>query len=124
MARVLVIEDEQQLRNLLLRALTEAGHEVIIARHGREGITLYETQPTDLVITDLVMPEQEGLETIKTLRRKFPRVKIIAMSGAMQKLNLDLLYIAEQFGAVRTLEKPFELGKFLDLVQEVLQLNN
>jgi len=68
-----------------------------------------------------VMPEQDGLETIRELRRRFPAVKIIAVSGAQQKLNLDLLYVAEKLGALRTLEKPFDIRKLVALVEELLQ---
>src|SRR5207249_2818281 len=116
MARVLVIDDEEQVVKLIREVLEGAGHEVLEARNGREGMKLYEAKPTDLVITDLVMPEQEGLETITALSRRFPGVKIIAISGAQQKLDLDLLYVAEKLGALRTLEKPFDIHKMADLV--------
>jgi DNA-binding NtrC family response regulator len=122
MARVLIIDDEEQVRKLIGEVLEEAGHEVVEARNGREGMKLYEANPADLVITDLVMPEQEGLETITGLRRRFPAVKIIAISGAQQKLDLDLLYVAEKLGALRTLEKPFEMQKLVALVEELLQV--
>ena len=121
MARVLVIDDEEQVRTLIREVLEGAGHEVMEARNGREAIKLYEAHPTDVVITDLVMPEQDGLETIRELRRRFPAVKIIAVSGAQQKLNLDLLYIAEKLGALRTMEKPFDIRKLVALVEELLQ---
>ena len=123
MARVLIIDDEEQVRKLIREVLEEAGHEVAEARNGREGMKLYEANPTDVVITDLVMPEQEGLETITALRRRFPSVKIIAISGAQQKLDLDLLYVAEKLGAIRTMEKPFEVRKLLALVEELLKVN-
>jgi DNA-binding NtrC family response regulator len=121
MARVLVIDDEVQVVKLIREVLEGAGHEVVEARNGREGMKLYEAKPTDLVITDLVMPEQEGLETITALRRQFPAVKIIAISGAQQKLDLDLLYVAEKLGAIRTLEKPFDIHRLADLVKELLK---
>jgi len=121
MARVLVIDDEEQVRTLIREVLEGAGHEVIEARNGREAMKLYEANPTCVVITDLVMPEQDGLETIREVRRRFPAVKIIAVSGAQQKLNLDLLYVAEKLGALRTLEKPFEIRKLVALVEELLQ---
>ena len=121
MARVLVIDDEEQVRTLIREVLEGAGHEVMEARNGREAMKLYEANPTDVVITDLVMPEQDGLETIRELRRRFPAVKIIAVSGAQQKLNLDLLYVAEKLGALRTMEKPFDIRKLVALVEELLQ---
>ena len=121
MARVLVIDDEEQVRTLIREVLEGAGHEVMEAGNGREAMKLYEANPTEVVITDLVMPEQDGLETIRELRRRFPAVKIIAVSGAQQKLNLDLLYVAEKLGALRTLEKPFDIRKLVALVEELLQ---
>ncbi len=121
MARVLVIDDEEQVRTLIREVLEGAGHEVMEAGNGREAMKLYEANPTNVVITDLVMPEQDGLETIRELRRRFPAVKIIAVSGAQQKLNLDLLYVAEKLGALRTLEKPFDIRKLVALVEELLQ---
>jgi len=121
MARVLVIDDEEQVRTLIREVLEGAGHEVMEARNGREAIKLYEAHPTDVVITDLVMPEQDGIETIRELRRRVPAVKIIAVSGAQQKLNLDLLYVAEKLGALRTMEKPFDIRKLVALVEELLR---
>jgi DNA-binding NtrC family response regulator len=121
MARVLVIDDEEQVRTLIREVLEGAGHEVMEAGNGREAMKLYEANPTNVVITDLVMPEQDGLEIIRELRRRFPAVKIIAVSGAQQKLNLDLLYVAEKLGALRTMEKPFDIRKLVALVEELLQ---
>jgi len=121
MARVLVIDDEEQVRTLIREVLEGAGHEVMEAGNGREAMKLYEANPTNVVITDLVMPEQDGLETIRELRRRFPAVKIIAVSGAQQKLNLDLLYVAEKLGALRTMEKPFDIRKLVALVEELLK---
>jgi len=121
MARVLVIDDEEQVRTLIREVLEGAGHEVMEAGNGREAMKLYEANPTNVVITDLVMPEQDGLEIIRELRRRFPAVKIIAVSGAQQKLNLDLLYVAEKLGALRTLEKPFDIRKLVALVEDLLQ---
>jgi len=121
MARVLVIDDEEQVRTLIREVLEGAGHEVMEAGNGREAMKLFEANPTSVVITDLVMPEQDGLETIRELRRRFPTVKIIAVSGAQQKLNLELLYVAEKLGALRTLEKPFDIRKLVALVEELLQ---
>jgi len=121
MARVLVIDDEEQVRTLIREVLEGAGHEVMEAGNGREAMKLFEANPTSVVITDLVMPEQDGLETIRELRRRFPTVKIIAVSGAQQKLNLELLYVAEKLGALRTLEKPFDIRKLVALVEELLK---
>lgn len=120
MARILVIDDEDQTRNMLLQVLQRAGHEVVTARDGSEGLQLYHTTLADLIITDILMPEKEGLETIIELRREFPNVKIIAMSGGGHKGNLNFLQAAKRLGAQRTLQKPFHLQEVIQLVTEVL----
>lgn len=121
MARILIIDDEDQSRNMLSQALTRAGYEVSTARDGSEGIELFRTVMADLIITDILMPGKEGLETIMELRRGFPAVKIIAMSGGGRSGNLNFLDIAERLGAQGVLQKPFHLQEVLQLVQEMLQ---
>lgn len=121
MARILIIDDEDQSRNMLSQALTRAGHEVFAASDGSEGIELFRSVMADLVITDILMPGKEGLETIIELRRDFSEVKIIAMSGGGRTGNLNFLDIAERLGAQRTLQKPFHLQEVFQLVQEVLE---
>src|SRR5437763_15450494 len=81
MARVLVIDDHTEIRELLRLTLQAAGYDVVVAPNGREGLEIHRERPAELVITDIFMPEQEGLETIQELRRQSPRPKIIAMSG-------------------------------------------
>src|SRR5260370_18462125 len=81
MARILVIDDDADMRTLLEHTLQSAGHEVVLAADGREGVQQYRTQPADLVITDLYMPIQQGLETIIQLRKEYPTVCIIALCG-------------------------------------------
>ena len=121
MARILVIDDEPEIRSMLADVLSEEGHEVVDAPDGRRGLALQRERAADLVITDIFMPEQEGIETILELRQAFPRVKIIAMSGGGERLRtLDYLPAAGHLGAVRTLAKPFELDAMLALVSEVL----
>jgi len=92
MARILIIDDDDTLRGIIAKSLTHAGHTVSQANNGRKGVALYRSAPTDLVITDLVMPEQEGMETIKILHQSFPTLPIIAMSGGLDgsPLYLDL----------------------------------
>jgi len=84
MARILVIDDDIQILEMLGQTLEREGYEVVDALDGKEGMRLYREAPTDLVITDIVMPEKEGVETIMELKRDFPDVKIIAMSGGGQ----------------------------------------
>jgi DNA-binding response OmpR family regulator len=108
MARILVIDDDVMLQVMLKEALTLLGHEVRQAFDGKEGARLCREAPPDLVLTDIMMPEQDGLQTIRELRRSCPEVKIIAMSGGSHVLpELDSLPFASKFGARQVLYKPF-----------------
>ncbi len=118
--RILLIEDEDQLRHGLRRLLEAAGYEVVEARNGREGVNQYRTTSIDLIITNILMPEQEGLETIRQLRQNNPAVKIIAISGGVAPGGMDILDMARRFGAQRTLAKPFSRDELMTTVQEVL----
>ena len=111
MARILVIDDEEPIRWLLSKILRTARHEVLQAGNGREGIEICERNAVDLVITDIVMPDTEGLETIRELRRRHPSLKIFAMSGAGPAIRLDVLSIASSFGARRTFRKTLLSGR-------------
>ncbi len=121
MARILVIDDEQNVRDLLRDVLEEDGHEVVEAPDGSVGYDLYRARPADLVITDLIMPNKEGLQTIFELRRDYPEIKIIAMSGGARMGRHDGLPIARTFGALRTFQKPFNLAELLQAVHELLE---
>lgn len=118
MARILIIDDDANLRTILGHALKEAGYEVGLAADGREGIKQHRAAPADLIITDLFMPEQEGLETIRQLHKEFPELAIIAMSG-IDPTN-TMLTIASKLGAARILQKPFGVEKLLKTLAEVL----
>ncbi len=108
MARILVIDDDVMLQRLLKETLTVLGHEVCQAFDGREGVGACRESPPDLVLTDVMMPEQDGLQTIRELRRLCPDVKIIAMSGGSFAFpQLDVLSLARHFGARQVLYKPF-----------------
>jgi CheY-like chemotaxis protein len=120
-ARILIIDDEDQPRRMLQQVLIRVGYDVVEARDGNEGLQLFRTSPTDLIITDILMPEKEGLETIIDLRREFPAVKIIAISGGGRTGNLNFLEVAKRLGAQRTLQKPFELQEMIAAVRELLQ---
>jgi len=124
MARVLIIDDNAPTRHMLRQALERAGYEVVDAPDGRAGIALQRTMPADVIITDILMPEQEGLETIRELRRDFPTTKIIAISGGGQIGTYNFLTIAERLGARRALQKPFGLQEILDAVEEMLQVQD
>ena len=120
MASILLVDDDEQFRTMLSESLSQAGYEVNEARDGREGIQSYRDHPCDLIITDLIMPEKEGLETIQELRRRYPEVKIIAISGGSRHGSFDYLKMAQAFGARRMLAKPFTRMEILEAVSQVL----
>jgi CheY-like chemotaxis protein len=116
MARILVIDDEELARFTMREILESAGHAVEEAKNGAQGISLQRSQPFDVVITDIIMPEKEGVQTIIELRQDFPTLPIIAISGGGRTRNLDFLRIAEQYGARKILPKPFSEEDLLDAV--------
>lgn len=120
MTSILVIDDDAAVRRMLRQMLEGAGYEVVEAADGAIGLDLYNKRPVDLVITDILMPEKEGIETILALRKTAPEVKILAISGGGRMNKGDLLSTAEFFGAVRTLAKPFARKELLGMVQETL----
>ncbi len=121
MARILIIDDEPQVRALLLRALERAGHQPSVAKDGKEGVHLYREDPFDLIITDLVMPEKEGLTVIMELKRDYPDLKVIVMSGGgLYGGGGEYLHMAKLLGAHRTFAKPVELDKLLGACNELL----
>lgn len=120
MASILLVEDDIQLRSMLKIVLDRAGHEVQEAGNGKEALELYSTSPSDLIVTDLVMPDKEGLETILEFRRSYPNVKIIAMSGGGRTGAQNYLELAKKFGADHILTKPFSNKEILDGIQIVV----
>jgi len=118
MARILVIDDRPDERAIVHDMLRSAGHDVLLAASGREGLKTYRDGPTDLVITDLFMPEIDGVETILALRREFPAAKVIAMSGNTSAEAM--LSVARRLGSVATLQKPFTAQNLLAAVQNAL----
>ena len=118
MARILVIDDDADMRTLLEQTLQSAGHEVVLAADGREGVEQYRASPADLVLTDLYMPNQAGLETIIQLRKESPGVRIIAMCG--KPTAMPMLSAAQRLGAVALLEKPFSSDQLLSAVEKAL----
>lgn len=118
MPRILLIDDDATVREVIATALIYAGHAVVQADGGRQGAKIFRAEPTDLVITDLVMPDREGLETIMALARERPNVPIIAMSGGMR--SPVYLALAAKLGAHRTLAKPFTADALLRVIDELL----
>jgi CheY-like chemotaxis protein len=121
MASVLVIDDDAALRRTLRRVLERAGHQVLEAPEGRTGLKVYLERKPDLVITDIIMPEQEGIETIMELRRVAPTVPIIAISGSGPVGKVDFLHMAEQIGANVVLRKPIRAEDLTAAVARVLR---
>ncbi|MGI6657454.1 MAG: response regulator [Desulfobulbus sp.] len=119
--RVLVIDDDEQMRVLLRQVMEWAGYEVMEAGNGRDGLQLQYHRPADLIITDLIMPEQEGLETITRLRKDYPTLKIIAISGGGRIGPDAYLPAARELGADRVFSKPFDIRELTDAVRELLE---
>jgi DNA-binding response OmpR family regulator len=117
MAKILVIDDEQSMRHLIARVLRRAGHTVDAAANGRSGLALFHERRPALVITDIIMPDTEGIETIRALQRDDPAVPILAISGS----NPLYLGFATQFGAAAALRKPFSVDELLTTVSALLQ---
>ncbi len=123
MPSVLVVDDEDAIRQLIRETLEQAGYQVSDARDGKEGLARYRKAPADLVIMDILMPDQDGLESILTLRREFPNVKIVAITGGSDMIGiLNFLDVAKMLGARRTLQKPFEMKQLLDVVHGELTI--
>jgi len=121
MARVLVIDDEPQIRSMLRMMLERAGHEVEEAPDGIEGIRIYRNNPVDLIISDLIMPNKDGIGMIIELKKEFPDVKIIAMSGGGLNKPEGYLEGAKKLGAQRTLTKPIDRDELLRTVGDTLK---
>lgn len=123
MTRILVIDDDDQLRQMLRRMLEYTGYEVVEAADGAQGLKVFHEEPTDLVITDILMPGQEGIETIILLRRDYPDVPVIAISGGGTISANAHLNTAGKLGADRTLSKPFTRDEILSAVSDLLGSN-
>jgi CheY-like chemotaxis protein len=119
MALILVIDDVATMRQLVGRML-RGKHSVIEAEDGEVGIAMVQTQDPALVITDLIMPNKEGLETIQQIRRSHPNIKIIAMSGHVRPDGDSYLDAARKLGADAILAKPFLRAALLDVVDRLL----
>ena len=115
METILVIDDQEAIRSLLRRTLEAAGYEVLEASNGRLGLELYRERPADLIITDIFMPEMNGLDLLLELTRNTRHVKVIAMSGGLE--SEGVLNVARQLGARQTFQKPFDADKLLTAVR-------
>ena len=120
MASILIIDDDAQILKMLRQILERESYDVTGASNGKQGLRLYRENPTDLVITDIIMPEKEGIEIIIELKRDYPDVKIIAISGGGRINPEDYLDIAKKLGANRIFAKPVERKELLNAVRELL----
>jgi CheY-like chemotaxis protein len=120
MARILIIDDEPQIRSMLKLMLERGGYEVVEAPDGVEGIKIYRQNPADLIITDLIMPNKDGIGMIIDLKKEFPDVKIIAMSGGGLNKPDGYLKGAKKLGAACTLTKPIDREEMLAAVRDTL----
>lgn len=120
MARILIIDDELSLRQVMRVILERAGHTVLDAPDGREGMALWHREPPDIVVIDIFMPEKDGLQVLMEMKHVAPKPKIIAMSGGGQRGLLDWRATAQALGADRVLVKPFNPQTVLLTIQEVL----
>ncbi len=121
MATILLVEDDEAFRTMLRRALQRRGHSVIEAAEGGAALRTLESATVDLVITDIVMPDMEGIETIRALRRSHPDLQIIAMSGGGRVHPASYLDTAATFGAARVFSKPFDNEDLFAAIDELLR---
>ena len=113
--RVLVIEDNAELLEYLRLALEMQDYQVLTAEHGRAALAYLDGHRVDAVITDLFMPEMDGIETVAALRKQFPDIRVVAMSG---RPGVDYLAVARELGVKHTLRKPFEITELLAVLKD------
>lgn len=120
MAVLLIIDDDEGMRKLMVRTLSGPRHRIFEAENGREGLRLMDEHKPDVVITDILMPQKEGIETIREVQERAPQTKIIAISGGGLSHNLMFLDVARAFGADAVLAKPFRPAQLVETVEQVL----
>ncbi len=121
MATVLLVDDDDSIRMSLKKALEIGGHESLTAENGLDALAILKERPVDLIVTDLFMPDMDGIQFALQLRREAADTPFIAMSGGGVYQNMSMLDVAGKMGAARTLEKPFDVSDFLDAVREALE---
>jgi DNA-binding NtrC family response regulator len=119
-ATVLLVEDDESVRDAVSLILERAGYAVTSAENGLVAAGLIEDWQPTLVITDIFMPDGDGIETLNLVKRRWPATPVIAISGGSPMLRIDYLQVADDFGAAATIAKPFVAEKFLDVVARVL----
>ena len=124
MASILIIDDEDPVREVLRRLLERVGHAVYEAADGKTALRMYAGNPTDLVISDIYMPEMDGIEFLMRVREAFPEARIIALSGGGYMGKEDVLAAAGNLGAVGILEKPFSAQECLEVVDRAIEADD
>ena len=120
MATILIIDDDTHIRQLLRAVLEALEHQIVEATNGREALGALQTISPSLVIVDILMPEMDGIEMIRTIRKTTTDIKIIAISGGLSIEGVDALDIAQRLGATRTMHKPFTIRGLINMVQDLL----
>lgn len=120
MARVLIIDDDLFTRETLRRVFEGEGYHVSLAENGVDGVGLFHREQTDLIITDILMPEKDGLESISELRAEVPDLPIIAISGGGKSGSLEFLQVARELGADEVMRKPLAIRRLLDIAARLI----
>jgi len=120
MARILLVDDDDLIRETLTKALTDAGYEIVAARSGRIGLRHLHDAPFDVLVTDVLMPDVDGIETIRQARESDPDLHIIAISGGGVLPKSEYLRMAKKLGATHALAKPFHAGELVALIRTCL----
>jgi len=119
-SKILVIDDDVVVRTAMVQFLADLGYDVVSAEDGQRGMRLFRSEKPDLVITDIIMPEKEGIQTIAEIRRERPDAKVIAVSGGGRIGNTDFLKIARQLGATDVIAKPVDPDDFAARIERCL----
>jgi CheY-like chemotaxis protein len=122
MSKILVVDDEKGFRTLLRRILEEAGHQVIEATNGDHALDVFRRETPEIVISDIIMPDRDGIEAIAIIKSECPATKVLAISGGGRAHAMDLLAIAPRAGADMTLEKPFRKTDLLSCISQLHEL--
>lgn len=120
MNRILLVDDDELFRESVAQMLTGNGYEVVSAEDGRDGMRRLGEEAFDLLVTDMLMPERDGVETIMAVRKAHPDLPIIAMSGGGRRSSTEYLEYASVMGAAYVFQKPFETDRFLAAIRECL----
>ena len=118
--KILVVDDDDVIRLIIKNVITKLGSQTLEARNGNEAVSLYKKEKPDLVITDILMPDKEGLETIHDIRGINPKAPIIAMSGGGNTQNLTFLQLAQKIGANHVMAKPVKPDELINAIKTIL----